>query len=225
MTDRYIAPHYAFTTSDEVDRVPLTSLELSRLLRRAIITRYQEVVGPGERLPKELTGHKVDGAPLDLNEPRYTYGYDPSARVFFVLPPRESPAPLAIRETLDVALGGLSALTTHRGVQLPTLACDLPEDLRASSVEWEAVTPYVVNRHGRGKDAHRALREDILRSAATHKLPTPEVRVLKARGHKGVGLHGYARLVFPSPINGPLLLGRTRYQGGGLYRAISKARK
>mgnify|MGYP006926230859 CR=1 FL=1 len=43
------------------------------------------------------------------------------------------------------------------------------------------------------------------------------VTILDARGVPGQGLQGRLRLTFDKPVHAPIVLGRTRFLGGGLF--------
>jgi hypothetical protein len=51
------------------------------------------------------------------------------------------------------------------------------------------------------------------------RLPTPEVEVAQIFGKSGMGLFGQVKLTFHSAVEGPILLGRDRHFGGGLFVA------
>lgn len=60
----------------------------------------------------------------------------------------------------------------------------------------------------------------LFRRTCVHRrgLPEPkQVQPFEVRGVPGVGLLGNARLVFTVAVSGPILLGRSRYLGGGLF--------
>lgn len=83
---------------------------------------------------------------------------------------------------------------------------------------WRSVTPYRVCRHRRVGEAHDAIREDVLRECLTHGLPRPEaIEVEGIRAPAGLGLQGDVRITFAVSVSGPLLLGRTRHKGGGVF--------
>jgi hypothetical protein len=95
-------------------------------------------------------------------------------------------------------------------------------DLEASALfapvqDWESVTLYRVVRHRRQLDAAAALAEDIAEECRRLRLPRAQIEVLAARGIAGIGLVGRARLHLASAVAGPILLGRDRHFGGGLF--------
>jgi hypothetical protein len=91
----------------------------------------------------------------------------------------------------------------------------------ASSPVWETITPYVVTRHAKEGEAKKALEVDVRAECRRLGLPEPEaVEVNDIQGLSGIGLTGKVKLHFVQHITGPLLLGRTRYLGGGLFLAV-----
>ena len=88
---------------------------------------------------------------------------------------------------------------------------------------WSSRTLYTVRRHPRGVGVEEALRREVLLECADLGLPQPEVEVLRVRAVAKVGLSGEVRLTFPSPVRGPLLLGRTRHKGGGWFGVVDSA--
>lgn len=79
------------------------------------------------------------------------------------------------------------------------------------------MTPYVVTRHAKGVGAAEALASDVRAECVRLGLPEPTVESRNVRGVSRTGLTGDVRLTFGQPVSGPLLLGRTRYLGGGLF--------
>ncbi len=101
---------------------------------------------------------------------------------------------------------------------------------------WASVTPIVFHHHPkrRERDMERILREAF----ASALLPAPEsVTVHPASAHAGAGHAGslpsfeaggaglcryqtHATVVFPEPVEGPVLVGRGRYRGYGLFAPV-----
>jgi CRISPR-associated protein Csb2 len=74
-----------------------------------------------------------------------------------------------------------------------------------------------VTRHARLNDAAAALEVDLLAECRRVGLPKPEIEITKVVGKPGYGLSGLAKLTFHAAVVGPLLLGRDRHFGGGLF--------
>lgn len=128
------------------------------------------------------------------------------------------------REHLAVLDGALENLRELRVGSAGRLALrrdwvDLDADvLTAPSRTWESVTPYRVTRHAKKVDATEALCTDLRVECRRQGLPEPvAVHPLEAHGLRGIGLVGRARLAFAVAVRGPILLGRSRYLGGGLF--------
>jgi hypothetical protein len=65
-----------------------------------------------------------------------------------------------------------------------------------------------------------ALTADVLSECHRLGLSEPKVETSNVRGQDGVGLTGDVKLIFEQSLAGPLLLGRTRYLGGGLFQPV-----
>jgi hypothetical protein len=88
----------------------------------------------------------------------------------------------------------------------------------APALVWESVTPYLVTHHAKKIGATQALVMDLLAECRRRGLPEPlEAVALECHGIPGFGLIGRARLSFKCAVKGPLLLGKSRYHGGGLF--------
>jgi CRISPR-associated protein Csb2 len=85
---------------------------------------------------------------------------------------------------------------------------------------WKTITPYVVTRHAKSGAATEALAADVVAESRRLGLPEPKVDSSNVRGAPGIGLTGNVTLLFERRVAGPLLLGRTRYLGGGLFRPV-----
>src|SRR5690606_9051192 len=91
---------------------------------------------------------------------------------------------------------------------------------QASSV-WESSTPYDVNRHARKSTAETVLTRDVYSECERRGLPRPAVTVLQWKAVSKSGLQGWLRLEFKDAITGLIMLGRSRYTGGGLFTPLS----
>ena len=127
--------------------------------------------------------------------------------------------------TLDVALERFRELRAgYAGIfSLSPAAIGEGDDspLGRSRV-WTTVTPYVVTRHAKGGAATQALAADVRAECRRLGLPEAKVESNNVRGAPGVGLTGHVTLLFERRVAGPLLLGRTRYLGGGLFRPVEE---
>lgn len=212
----------------------LQPTEVARALRRAVMARVQEVLGSHTSLPAFFTGHERDGSPARTEHPHLTFTFEPRASRLLIIAPhviaRRAPSRDEVDNlaSLDKALTGLHEL--HVGssacLWLRTSSIDSDTDpLLAASRTWESVTPYHVTRHMKHVGAAEALSADLRAECRRHGLPEPHVRPRELRGVPGVGLVGSASLTFEVAVEGPIILGRSRHLGGGLFaKAVSRDR-
>lgn len=204
-------------------------IELTRAFRRAVMARVQAVLGDTVVLPPFFTGHESNGAPArsESNPHLFFLFVTDSLRLMVISPhivERREPKKTE-REylyVLDKALSGFCELRAGSmgHLSLQAISIDLDADpLFAVSRAWESVTPYAVTRHIKQGSAAEALSADLCGECCRRGLPKPMMIPRELRGIPGRGLTGVARLVFPVPIQGPLILGRNRYLGGGLFAA------
>lgn len=200
---------------------------VARALRRAVMARAQDVFGGRRTLPAYFTGHRDDGAPArSQEEPHLAFSFDPLDRRLLVVTPRalrrertarpdgfEAHLERALRDLGEVRAGVAGLLKLERQA-----LDDRADPLLAPARAWESATPYQVNRHAKGTSASEALAADLTAACRELGLPSVNVEVIKAEGVSGLGLCGTARLTFEVAVSGPILLGRTRYVGGGLFR-------
>lgn len=204
---------------------------LSRALRRAMMVRAQAILGVrGEtELPSYFHGHTRDGEPLKSDRSTHlAFSVDvPRARLLIISPHvldgwqrpfREAESHL---ETLERALEGFTELRAGSAGVLSLRASPLsPSDpLLCASRVFESVTDYVVSRHAKRTTAEEAVIIDVRRECDRRNLPRPdEVRVTRVRGVARIGVVARVEVTFPVAVDGPLLLGKTRYLGGGLFQ-------
>lgn len=205
-------------------------LDIARALRRAVMARVQANLGARERLAPFFSGHAEDGAPVRRSHSSHlSFAFEPDLRRLLILAPHvvERRAPthseLDHLRTLDAALEGFSQLRAgHAGIfsLSPAPMEEGGDSLLACSRVWKTVTPYVVTRHAKTSTATEALAADVRTECLRRGLPEARVESSEVRGEPGVGLTGSVTLLFERPVAGPLLLGRTRYLGGGLMRPV-----
>ena len=201
--------------------------EVARALRRAVMARAQEVLGARTRLPTFLTGHEPDGSVARTERrPHLTFVFDPRAGRLLIVAPHvvDQRAPTGEEMhhlgTLEAALKDLRELRAGAAGRLIVCATSIDpkeDSLFAASRTWESVTPYQVTRHTKGVGAAEALSADLRTECRRRGLPVPHVTPLEPRGVSGVGLIGGARLTFEVAVEGPIVLGRSRHLGGGLF--------
>ena len=204
----------------------------ARALRRAVMARVQEVLGDSTALPAFFGGHESDGAPAKSQlHPHLAFVFDPRrARLLVVAPHvldrREATSDeFAHLRVLEEALRGFHELRAGPVGFLKvraTTADRATDPLLIASRTWESLTPYHVTRHTKKVGADEALAIDLRAECRRVDLPVPHVESTECRGVPGVGLVGQARLGFEVAVEGPLLLGRCRHMGGGLFAAVTR---
>ncbi len=206
-------------------------IEVARALRRAVMARVHAILGKDTQLLSFFSGHEENGAPVQrASSSHLSFAFDPASRRLLVFAPHVVERRAATHReveslhTLDAALEGFCELRAGRvgSLSLSPAVIDTGDDpLLASSPAWKTITPYVVTRHAKEGEAGKALEVDVRAECRHFGLPEPEaVEVSNLQGVPGIGLTGDVELRFGQHITGPLLLGRTRYLGGGLFQAV-----
>ena len=96
------------------------------------------------------------------------------------------------------------------------------EEKRCSDLREGSLTEYQPTRHAKHVSPEEALLSDVRAELLRRGLPMPtriEVTSLQ-QGPRG-GLAGHLSLYFAVAVSGPILIGRTRHAGGGLFCAAS----
>lgn len=215
--------------------VDVDTTSLARALRRALMARVQAILGVrGEsELPSYFHGHARDGEPLRTDRSTHlAFSVDAAGSRLLIVPPhvldrwdrpfREAASHL---ETLERALEGFTTLLAGRAGVLSLRGSRLaPNDsLLHSARVFRSASDYVVSRHAKRSSPEETVVIDVRRECERRKLPMPEVvRVMSVRGVAGVGVVARVELTFAVAVRGPILLGKTRYLGGGLFRSIKE---
>ena len=187
--------------------------DVARALRSAVLSRAQQQWGD-RPLPSWVTGHQRDGQPATGHR-HLAYVFDPVRQRLCVDVPGNRHSP-----KLDRALGGLRELRAGRAGRLSLVPISAPDadPLLAPSCTWRSLTPYRVMRHAKRSTAAHCVEQDARRACAASGLPEPlHIEVKDTRTLRGQGLEGWLDLTFRVAVAGPLLLGRTRHQGGGVF--------
>ena len=215
---------YAFVVEDGLVGTP-SPIEVTRALRRAVMARVQAVLPKGTQLPTFFSGHEADGSPGSSAD-HLSFVFDPPrARLLIVAPYLVNRRPATRPEArfldmLEDALVGFQELRAGSEGRLRIRATSDPaaeDPVFAVSRTWESVTDYEVTRHLKGVSAAEALSTDLRLECVRRGLPNVRVTPGVLRGVRGRGLVGTARLDFDVAVEGPILLGRSRYFGGGLF--------
>jgi CRISPR-associated protein Csb2 len=208
---------------------------LARALRRAVMARAQAILGARREndLPPFFHGHPQDGKPNTT--PRSThlaFAVDLPRSRLLIVPPhildrRRRPyhAELPDLETLQRALEGFTELRAGNAglLSLRGSPLSLGDPLLATSSLFRSVSDYVVSRHAKRMSAEDMVIADIRRECDRRNLPKPvEVNVSTLRGKAGLGVFARVELMFAVAVSGPLLLGKTRHLGGGLFEPVRR---
>lgn len=217
---------FAFAITDGLMELA-EPLGLTRALRRAVMARVQEKMQEGMTLPPFFTGHAADGAPARSGRHEHlACAFDaPSKRLLIVAPHILERRGASSRErthlrTLEEALEDFRELRAGAAGKLALVpsALDRSDDpLLARSQTWQSLTPYRVTRHARLNDAAAALEVDLLAECQHVGLPRPQIEITETFTKANAGLFGLAKLRFHAATAGPMLLGRDRHFGGGLF--------
>jgi CRISPR-associated protein Csb2 len=215
---------YAFVVNDGLV-AESDPLEVARALRRAVMARVQAILPWNAELPTYFSGHEADGSPARSRE-HIAVTFDAPRRRLLVVAPhlfgRRAPTREEARnlETLELALHGFSELRSGAAGLLKICATSVTAEddpLFAASRTWESVTPYQVTRHLKHVGAAEAFERDLRTECRRRGLPEVRVTPFEPRGIAEIGLVGGARLDFRVAVNGPIILGRSRHFGGGLF--------
>jgi CRISPR-associated protein Csb2 len=221
---------HAFHIEDGLVSAP-APVEVARALRRAVMARVQAKRKRNSPLPKYFSGHEANGDPA--SDPQHlAFAFDPPRKRLLVLAPhainrrdkwtKES----AFLDELEEAMVGFGELRAGPAGLLkirPVSMGAQTDPLFETSRSWESLTPYQVTRHAKHVGASEAFSGDLRAECRRRGLPDPHVTPANLQGIPGVGLSGTARLDFETAIQGPLLLGRNRHLGGGLFAPVKAA--
>jgi CRISPR-associated protein Csb2 len=208
------------------------TVHLARALRRAVMARVQAVLS--ERNEREVSpffhGHGSDGEPLRAERSSHlAFSVDVATSRLLIVPPhvldgRASPSREEARH-LDTLARALEGFTTLRAgpagvLSLRATRVSSADPLLETARVFRSVSDYVVSRHAKKSTAEATVVQDVYGECQRRKLPRPEaVRIISVRGERGVGVVARLELTFASSVSGPLLLGKTRYLGGGLFQS------
>ncbi len=189
---------------------------VTRALRRAVLARAQREWGE-ERLPVLLCGHEPGGGVARGHDHLHCVFDRPRSRLFVLAPDGPQTRPVFAR--LQRALHGFDTLKAGAAgiLELGRGAVQAEEDpILGAGATWRSSTPYTVNHHRSLGSAREAVRADLEAVCRREGLPEVEARVMRC-GPGPRGLSAFVELRFVSSVQGPLVLGRTRHLGGGLF--------
>ena len=195
--------------------------EVAGALRRATMARVQSLLRRGRGLPPLISGHGDNSEPAE-GVPRVAYVHDPTRDrlILAILPGTERKE--VWRSEVELLRGAMNGFTDLRAgkagrFQLAAVRLEGDDPLFAPSPTWHSITPYRVNRHAKVGDAQAALVADAELALQQAGLPRARIVVERVLARPGQGLGGHLRLSFDVAVAGPILLGRTRFKGGGLF--------
>ncbi len=206
--------------------------DLAKALRRAVMARAQSQIGQRTVLPGFFTGHEMDGRTLRRGSHRHiAFAVDLERKRLLVIAPHilEARRPTAGEKDhlalLDLALQDFTELRAgSAGIlalkQVPTPKDDDP--IFGGSRYWETITPYVPTRYGKHLAPADALLGDAYNEIRRLGLPIPEAEVVSVSVGPRGGLSGQLRLCFRTAQAGPIVIGRSRHFGGGLFQKADK---
>lgn len=203
-------------------------IDFLRAVRRALMAIDRDQ-GDGESVNRLFSGHEDDGAPARSGTHEHVFlaatGEDGVLTRLFVFSPRiadrrtrlsradQSRFAEVARKLEFVRAGEIGV------VELVRTHLDDDQSPMRASTEWRSETPYIPTRHIKSKDEPVAwLKDDILRECTRRGIPPPEVEILSFEADCKSRPNANLKLIFKSPIKGPVLLGQGAHFGSGLFR-------
>lgn len=202
---------------------------VARAARRAMMARMQASLPRGEKLPCYVSGHSEDGGPARGGDHRHIaiFADLPRQRILYVAPTVVQRHGVTWRDIAGAQRQVVRALEDMRVLYAGdagrllleiTILERQTDPLFAPSLVWDSITDYRVTRHHRRLADEDALKLDVHAELRRVGWPLPcatEVHAAR-RGPRG-GISGRLRLTFATAQAGPLAIGRTSHQGGGLF--------
>lgn len=211
------------------DRADPTAL--AQALRRAVMSRVQDAIGKRAKLSGFFSGHEPNGAPSRSGiHAHLAFAADLVRHRLLIVAPhvlegRQPTHPERQHlETLDASVADLNDLRAGAAGRLklawsPIHAHEDP--LFGAARSWESVTDYQPTRHGKRMTPNEALVSDVQSEVLRRGIAMPtHIEVIELREGPQGGLSGRLRLRFATVVSGPILIGRTRHFGGGLFSAV-----
>lgn len=189
--------------------------------RRAVMARLQEQLG-NQPLPEWVTGHLRNGEAVRDDRSRLRLVADlPRHRLLALVPQFSLGHKAEHRDSLIEAVATMSELKAAAGGRLLLRGVHLEDNdvLFGPGRRWQSVNDYLLNRHDKGDDLGALVCKDVLAECERRKLPRPHVDVLSTSVVRGTGIFARVALTFAVDVSGPILLGRNRMIGGGLFAA------
>jgi CRISPR-associated protein Csb2 len=204
---------------------------LAQALRRAVMSRVQDAIGKRASLPGFFSGHEPDGAPSRSGTHAHlAFATDLVRHRLLIVAPyvlegrQPTRSEQQLLKMLDAAVADLSDLRAGLAGRLklawsPIHAQEDP--LFGAARSWESVTEYQPTRHGKRMTPIEALVSDVQSEVLRRGLAIPtHIEVIELHEGPRGGVTGRVRLHFATAVSGPILIGRTRHFGGGLFSVI-----
>ena len=220
----------------DIDR-DADAVAITQAARRAMMARAQDAIGRRAYLPPYVSGHPVHSSGPVRSRSRdgqHRHVFITTdlqrQRILWIAPGvrnRDGDFPDEIAQghkLVEQAVSRMQEIVAgSQGVFLvePVAIRTDSDPLFALSRVWETITPYRVTKYSVGDRPVPSLIEgDVLKELNRQRLPTPErIDILGTSvvtGDRG-GIDAWIRLTFRTVQPGPVLLGRTGHQGGGLF--------
>lgn len=202
-----------------------------RALRRAVMARAQNIIGPNRPLPVLFHGHDTNGTPArggnhaHLFFAAYSSGVGANiSRVAVIAPDFCDRNSKTIRswDTLARAIDELRVLVCGREGEFRLVPASTDGDtVFGFSRVWRSVTPYQTTRHPKHAQSDPDfIASDLKAECARRALPIPQiVEVIDIQKGPRGSLSARLNLSFKAAVRGPLLLGRGSHFGIGLFTA------
>lgn len=207
--------------------VALIPEDLTRALRRAVMSRIQCQIGDRKVLAGYFTGHELDGRTLRRGKHQHlAFAADLNRNRILIIAPhilerrRPTSRELEYLAALDLALRGFRELRVNGAGALrlhQTLLQGADDAVFGRSRRWVTVTAYRPTRHAKHLSPEDALLTDVYSDIRRRGWPKPKAEVVSVKEGPRGGLSGHLRLRFQVAQPGPILIGRSCHFGGGLF--------
>lgn len=206
------------------------AVALTDSFRRAVMACVRNHTG-SSRLDPYVTGHNRDGSPTKRErQPHVAYACDPTTNRLLIFPPQTPNADRFAKQhhAVESATRNLKLLHSASCGSLKIIpvveqySADHLDRLTTTSAVWTSLTPYFVSRFAKKTTAEDVIRLDVMSECKRHGLPRPiRVDIDSRKSSSGKGLSAMLTVAFKCPVSGPMLLGKTRHKGGGLFSGMT----
>ena len=200
---------------------------LTHALRRATMARVQHYLGTQKPIAPFFTGHTPQGSPLRTGRHEHiAFAADlPAKRLLIIAPALLEQRPAEVEELknwkiLEAALADLTHLKAGPAgkLRIEKGTPDASEDpITGPHKTWQTITGYKPTRFIRKAPPEDIIARDVAAELRRAGLPTAQISVLSVRQGPRGGLIAQVRLTFSQAVQGPILLGKDKHLGGGLF--------